>query len=446
VAIGDVNNDGWPDVLVTLYGSVRLFLNRGDGTFTDVTKESDLQNPLWATSASFVDYDRDGWLDLVVVNYVDHDPSWKCYHESSRREYCGPTFFPGTVTRLFRNLGGTGKGGVRFQDVTVQAGLAKAPGPGLGVYCADFNGDGWPDIFVSNDGKPNHLWINQKNGTFTEEAFFRGIAVDAMGRSQAGMGVAVGDVDGDGLFDIYVAHLTSEHNTLWQQGPKRGMFLDRTAAAGLLVSDWRGTGFGTVMGDFDQDGWLDIAVVNGRIQQGTATPNPALPAQLNDYSERNNLFRNLGAGRFRDVSRLNPAFCGTPRIGRGLAAGVLNRDGALDLVVNSVADRARVYRNVAKQRGHWLLVRALDPRLKRDAYGAFVTLRVGDRKLLRIINPGDSFQSSSDPRGHFGLGTAARYDAIHVLWPDGRSEVFPGGDADRVLVLRRGEGKEVGEW
>jgi hypothetical protein len=442
VAIGDVNNDGWPDVLVTQYGGVRLFLNNGNGTFTDVTEQSGLKNPLWATSANFVDYNRDGWLDLVVVNYLEIDPTWVCRAPGGAREYCGPTRFPGTVSKLFRNLGPVGKGRVRFQDVTVEAGLAKAAGPGLGVYCADFNGDGWPDIFIANDGKPNHLWINQKNGTFTEEGFFRGVAVDSIAQSQANMGIAIGDVENVGLFDIYITHLTGERNTLWRQGPRRGQFRDQTSRAGLLGSQWRGTGFGTLMGDFDQDGWIDIAVVNGRIAEGSKTPNPALREHLKYYSERNQLFRNEEAGKFRDVSRLNPGFCGTPNVARGLAAGALFGDGALALVYTTVADRARIVRNVAQKRGHWLLVKALDPRLKRDAYGAEVIVRSGPRKWLRIINPGDSFQSSSDPRAHFGLGSASSYDAVQVVWPDGRVEVFPGGSADRVLVLRRGEGKE----
>jgi hypothetical protein len=447
VAIGDVNNDGFPDVLVTQVGGVKLFLNNGDGTFKDITEESGLKNPLWASSASFVDYDRDGWLDLVVVNYLQYDPNWVCRGITARQDFCGPMVFPGTVSKLFRNLGGTpgegAKGSVRFQDVTVSAGLAKAPGPGLGVYCADFNGDGWPDIFIANDGKPNHLWINQKNGTFVEAGFAHGVAVDSMGQMQAGMGVAVGDVDGDGLFDLYVTHLAAERNTLWSQGPKRGDFRDRTAQAGLLNSNWHGTGFGTLMGDFDNNGWPDIAVVNGSISRGTITPNPALGSVLVEYSQRNQLFRNEGQGHFKDVSELNTTFCGIPNVSRGLACGDLDGDGGLDLVVSTVAGRARIYRNVARNRGHWLIVRAVDPRLNRDAYGAEVVLHSGDRRLLRIINPGDSFQCSSDPRAHFGLGTAEKFDSIHVLWPDGLAEIFPGGSADRVLPLRRGDGKKV---
>lgn len=448
VIVGDVNNDGKPDVVVTQYGGVRLFLNNGDGTFTDATAESGLQNPLWGTSANLFDYDRDGYLDLVIANFVEADPGQVCHNASGKRDYCGPSAFRGTVSRLFRNRGAelaadpdAKKPRTAFEDVTVKAGLAELPGPGLGVYCADFTGDGWPDIFIANDGKPNRLWVNQRNGTFKDEAPVRGIALDSMGQSQAGMGIAVGDVDGDGLFDVYVTHLNTERNALWVQGPKRGEFRDRTAQAGLLGTRWRGTGFGTVLCDFDQDGWPDIAVVNGGVSRGTSTPNAALGAHFQEYSERNQLFRNEGGGRFQDISDQNDPLCGTPAVGRGLATGDLDGDGALDLVVTASGDRARVYRNVAPGRGHWLVARAFDPRLNRDAYGAEVVVEAGGRKLLRVVNPGDSYQCSSDPRAHFGLGGAAGYEAVHIRWPDGLAESFPGGAADQVLVLERGKGR-----
>jgi hypothetical protein len=261
-----------------------------------------------------------------------------------------------------------------------------------------------------------------------------------MGQVQGNMGVAIGDVDNDGLFDLYITHLASEHNTLWLQGPRRGLFRDRTAHARLRTAAWRGTGFGTVMADFDHDGWLDIAVVNGRVARETLTPNPALGPHLQHYSERNQLFRNEGQGRFRDISAGNAALCGTPNVARGLVVGDLDGDGAPDLLVTTVAGRARLLRNVAQPRGHWLLAQVLDPRLKRDAYGAEVTVHAGTQHWLRLVNPGDSYLCSGDPRVHVGLGAAARYDGITVRWPDGLVEEFAGGPADRVVVLRRGEG------
>ncbi len=464
VAVGDVNNDGRPDVVVTQFRGVRLFLNNGGGRFTDGTASAGLNNPAWATSAAFLDYDRDGWLDLVVVNYVDYDPTWPCTSLNGMPEYCPPKVFPGRVTQLFHNLGQRGTQNAergtegaprsalrapRFEDVTVASGLGRLPGPGLGVICADFNGDGWPDIFVANDGQPNRLWMNQKNGTFTEEAASTGVACNTLGQAEAGMGVALGDVDGDGLFDLFVTHLTEETNTLWLQGP-RGLFRDRTAAAGLKGPRWRGTGFGTVLADFDQDGLPDLAVVNGRIARAAAAANPALGPHWGLYAERNQLFAN-DDGRFRDASPANGAFCGTANVARGLAWADLNSDGALELVVTTVAGPARIYRNVAPRRGHWLLVRAVDPALSsdphrpRDAYGAEIRVRPagGEKARLGLINPAGSYLCSSDARAHFGLGPTAAVESIEVAWPDGTTETFPGCDADRTLVLRKGEGKQV---
>ncbi len=440
VAIGDVNNDGHPDVLVTQYGDIRLLLNKGDGkTFTDITKEAGLRNPAWGMSAAFFDYDRDGWLDLIVINYVDYDPTWPCTNRSGERQYCSPLTFPGRVAKLFHNLGPGKTGAVRFEDVTVAAGLAKLPGPGLGVVCADFDGDGWPDIFVANDGKPNRLWINQKNGTFTEEAVQRAVAYNGMGTTESGMGIALGDVDGDGLFDLFVSHLTEETNTLWRQGP-RGFFTDGTKAARVAGAGDRGTGFGAVLQDFDHDGAVDLAVVNGRISRAAESAAPALGPHWGFYAERNLLFAGDGKGGFRNIAKANPALCGTPNVARGLAWGDVDGDGAVDLLVTTIAGRARLYRNVAAERGHWLLVRAVDPTHKRDALGAEVRVQAGERRWLRQIGPDGSYLCSSDARAHFGLGTADRVDAIEVRWPDGSAERFPGGPADRSIVLRKGAG------
>jgi hypothetical protein len=449
VAVGDIDNDGWVDVYVSQYGGGRLFRNRGKDSngrwlgYEEVTRAAGLEQPRWGTSCAFVDYNRDGWLDLVVVNYVDYDPSAPCGQPSGKRDFCHPGLFHGTAARLFRNRGrGPDGRWLGFEDVTVASGLSAAPGPGLGVVCADFNGDGWPDILVANDARPNHLWVNQKNGTFKEEAVLRGIACNALGQPQANMGIALGDVDGDGLFDVFCTHLTEETHTLWRQGP-RGLFQDRTPQAGLAAPTWRGTGFGTILMDFDHDGWLDLAIVNGRVARGQPTDVPGLAPFWRPYAERNQLFRNEGRGRFRDISVANAPFCGTPAISRGLVWGDFDNDGAIDLLVTGVAGPARLFRNVAEKRGRWLVVRAVDAALKRDAYGALVSVRAGGKRWRGQVCPGQSYLSSGDPRVHFGLGPVARIDEVRIDWPDGLAETFPPPALDRHVTLVRGKGKKV---
>jgi hypothetical protein len=262
-----------------------------------------------------------------------------------------------------------------------------------------------------------------------------------MGRAQGNMGIALGDVDGHGLFDVFVTHLPDETNTLWRQGP-RGMFRDQTAGTELARPRWRGTGFGTVLADFDHDGALDVAVANGAVvARKQPVPGTGLDPFWSQYAERNQLFSNDGRGQFRDVSELNRPFCGTAAVFRGLACGDLNNDGALDLLVTAIAGPARLYRNVAPKRGHWLLVRAIDPALKRDAYGAEITVHAEGRSWMRWINPGYSYLCSNDARAHFGLGPAEQVERIQVIWPDGTEESFPGKDADQIVVLRKGEGQ-----
>jgi hypothetical protein len=439
VAVADVNNDGFPDLVVMLFGGIRLFLNTGKGTFIDATEGSGLSNLGWGTSAAFLDFDRDGLLDLVVVNYVAYDGVTPCYSAVSSRDYCHPRQFAPQVARLFHNLGPSG-GRVRFEDVTEQSGLGSRPAPGLGVVCADFDGDGWPDIFVANDGAANHLWINQKNGAFKEEAGLRGLALDGMGRAPANMGIALGDVAGNGLFDVFVTHLTEETHTLWVQ-ERRGLFRDATVERGLAPPGSRGTGFGTILADLDNDGSLDIAIVNGRVAVGKARDRERLGSHYSRYAEHNQLLVNDGTGHFRDRSRDEPAFCGVPGVYRGLAVGDLRNTGALDLVVTAVAEPVRLYRNVVPQRGNWLGVRVVDPALKRDAYGAEIVVEAGKRSWRRWVNPGSSYLSSNDPRAHFGLGNLQRVDRIRVTWPDGTRESFPGGSVNAHVVLRKGEGK-----
>jgi hypothetical protein len=367
-------------------------VNSGKRAFTEVTREAGLDSVHWATSASFVDVDRDGWLDFVVVNYVAH-AAHQCTGSGARQDYCHPSTFPGTIAQLYRNRGPLQASAVAkvepvhvaFEDVTVKSGLARRPGAGLGVLCADFNGDGWPDIFAANDAQPNHLWINQRDGTFLEEAVQRGCAYNAIGRPEGNMGIVFGDVDGDGLSDLFVTHLTEETNTLWKQSPL-GMFTDRTVAAGLASTRWRGTGFGVALADFDHDGHCDLAVANGRVARSPRAKSTGL--DWNDYAERNQIFANQGVGTFRDVSPAHAAFTGTPRLGRGLCAGDICGNGRVDLLATYINGPARLFRNVARDAGHWLLVRAIVPEWKRDAYGASITVHAGERSWTRRSSRG----------------------------------------------------------
>ena len=445
VAVGDVDNDGLPDVLITEYDRVRLFRNWGGGRFREMTGAAGLDNPHWGMSAAFFDYDRDGWLDLIVVNYIEYSPSMKCPDAQGKPGYCGPSGFPGTIPRLFHNLG-VRDGAVRFEDVTVSAGLGNLAAPGLGVVCADVNGDRWPDILIANDGHVNWLLINQHNGTFTEEAAIRGIAYNAMGAVQANMGVALGDADGDDLFDILVSHLSTETHTLWKQGP-RGFFQDCTTSSRVAASAWRGTGFGAVFADLNNDGAPDLLVVNGSIKRLSIEPPPRGKANSdpfwNGYEQRSQIFANDGKGAFTDISVENLAFSGTAAVARGLAVGDLNNDGGPDLVVTRIAASARVYRNIAP-RGHWLMVRAVEPSLgSRDAYGAEITVQAGGKRRTVWVNPSQSYLCSNDPRAHFGLGSATRVDRINIIWPDGSEEQFPGAAADQIITLAKHSGQAV---
>ena len=435
IAAGDLDNDGDVDLYVTGYGQGALYANRGDGTFVDRTAASGIVNPGWSSSALFFDYDRDGFLDLFVVRYVAFDPDKPCYDRAGRPDYCGPTAFPPATDQLFHNEGdGT------FREVSAAAGLSAVAGAGLGVACRDFDGDGWLDLAVANDAYANHLWINQGDGTFEELAFPLGFAFNQHGQAEAGMGIVAGDLDGDLTTDLFLTHLGVETNTVYRGVGERG-FQDVTGRSGLAASSMPFTGFGTAALDGDQDGDLDLLVANGRVVRGADS---AGDSAWDAYREPNQMFVNEGDGRFREASaREGGAFTEPLEITRGLATGDLDGDGDLDVVVANVQGRARLYRNVFPEPGHWLGVRAVDPQLRRDAIGAAVTLEAGGERWLRTVDGQGGYQSSSSMTVHFGLGGAERYDALRVVWPDGLEESFEGGVVDRVVVVERGGGKQA---
>ena len=440
VVAGDIDNDGRMDLCLTETNRTRLFWNRGDH-FEELDPRQGVVNPNWGLSAAFADFDRDGWLDLVVGNYLESATDRECTNLGGGADFCGPHHFAATASRLFRNLGPDAEGRPRFVDQTVAAGWAFHPGKAMGVWCDDFDGDGWCDVFLANDSIPNTLFINQQDGTFREEGLSRGVAVSGMGQPEANMGVAVGDADGDGLFDLFVTHLVSEEHRLWRQNPV-GLFTDNTARARLSWGVARGTGFGTCFADLDNDGDHDLVVAQGAVLRERR---PADEASASDfwsgYRQHNLLLENV-QGTFVDASGSNPAFCGEPGVYRGLACGDLDGDGGLDLVVSQIDGPPRVLRNAARDRGHWLAIRAVDPRWRRDALGAVVRL-VGmprGRVFRQTVQTGGSYGSSGPPWVHFGLGTNSGVTACEITWPDGAVETFPVTQTDCRLELRRGSG------
>lgn len=437
VAVGDIDNDGWVDVYVANYGPDALYRNLGNGKFENVTVRAGIQGDVWTSSAVFCDYDRDGFLDLYVDHYVKSDPAKVCVTGDGAPDYCSPQSLPYERDVLYHN-----EGNGTFADVSKKSGILGARLPGLGVICHDFTGDGLPDLYVGNDGEANNLWVNQGDGTFEDQAFLMGVAVNALGRPQASMGLVLGDVDRDGDLDLFMTHLTDDYNTLYRNDGKIG-FEDATASAGLLAPSLAFTGFGTAFVDYDDNGDLDLVVVNGAVNRHAPFPGAHMSEYWNHYAEPKHLYRNDGKGAFRDVSQQAGSFSTDVDLSRGLAVGDVDNDGDLDLLVSNTAGPARLYRNDAPKVGKWLRVRAWDEAHHRDAHGAVVTVLAGGRQYLAVADPGFSYLSSNDPRAYFGIPGATRADWVKVRWPDGTEETFPGVALDQSIVLKKGSGKRA---
>jgi enediyne biosynthesis protein E4 len=427
VAVGDYDNDGRLDIYVTAFGPNTLYHNNGDGTFSDVTSKAGVAGGAteWSTSTGFIDFDRDGDLDLYVTNYLDYrmdDNPYCGFRKEGYRMYCNPTTFDGVADRLFRNNGdGT------FSDVSREAGIANPAGKGLGVVFCDYDRDGDTDIYVANDMVRNFLYRNNGNGTFTDVAYAAGVGFDLNGKAQAGMGVDCADFNGDRLPDIFVTNFSDELNTLYQN-LGNGLFEDVTTKIGL-GSGYEPLGFGTRLFDFDNDGDNDIYVTNGHVADNVQL------YQKHTYAQKDLLYENVG-GRFRDISSQSGSVFQADRVGRGLAVADFDNDGALDVVITSVGRPAVLLKNQAGKRGNWITIRAEGTRSNRFGLGATVQVETSEGVQVGEINNVASYESSSDIRAHFGLGPAKTIKQIEIAWPSGAKQVLKDVAVDQILTVK----------
>lgn len=432
VASGDVNNDGCIDLYLTNFGPNQLWRNNCDGTFTDVSRPSGTADPGWGVSAAFLDYDRDGWLDLYVGNYAQYQiqTDQKCTNLNGRRDYCTPATYPPQADRLYHNE----RNGA-FTDVTAHALVGGPFGPALGVATADFDNDGWLDIYVANDGKENLLWTNQRDGTFRNTALLSGAALTAEGKAEASMGVDAGDFDNDGDEDLFMTELPVEGSNLYVNDGT-GLFEDLSAASGLGPSTLGYTGFGTAWFDFDNDGWLDILSVNGAIQALEGRLHTSFP-----YDEPKLLFRNLGTGRFMDVTGQAGAVFQVRDVSRGAAFGDIDNDGDVDVIIGNLNGRVRLLVNNVGNRRHWIGLRLVG-RQARDLLGARVQIsRAGGPTLWRRARSDGSYASANDPRVLAGLGDSTEAPTVRVRWPSNRVEQWVAVPIDRWTTLTEGTGR-----
>jgi hypothetical protein len=443
-AAGDYDNDGCVDLYVTSFGASQLFRNGCNGTFADVTRESRAGSPGWSVSAAFADVDRDGWLDLFVGHYLHYSVAANvpCYSVSGQTDYCPPHVYRAQPSRLLRNnRDGT------FSDATTAAGLT-AFGAALGVATADFNGDGWIDIYVANDGTPNHLWINQRGFKFRDTALLAGAAVSPEGLAKASMGVDAGDLDNDGDEDLFITELAGQGADLYVNDGT-GSFTDEAPRSGLRVATLPFTGFGAGWFDFDNDGWLDLAAVNGAV---THTAEALARNERFALQQRRQLLRNLGhagetAGpgtgiRFEQVGDKAGAGFRAEEVGRGAAFGDVDNDGDTDVVVANANGPVRLLVNTVGSQQSWAGLRLVPRHARRDALGARVRITRGDGRVLwRRARADGSYASANDPRVLAGLGSTGGPIDVQVQWPDGAAESWRGIPARRYTTLTQGSGE-----
>ncbi|HUE86905.1 MAG TPA: CRTAC1 family protein [Vicinamibacterales bacterium] len=426
VAAGDYDNDGDPDLLVTNFGPNVLLRNDGDGRFTDVTAAAGVGGRGWHTGAAFVDYDADGDLDIFVLRYINWSAATElpCFSLMGGADYCSPRNYDAPLSDVLYRNDGNGT----FSDVSAAAGLHTAFGNGLGVVVTDVNGDGRPDVFVANDAMPNQLWINEGDGRFVDRALVLGVAVDEDGSAKSGMGVDASDVDDDGDQDLLVVNLDGESDSFFRNDG--AFFSDATAAVGLRAASRQFTRFGTAFIDFDNDGRLDLYQANGRVGQ------QALRYTDDPYAEPSLLFRGLPGGRFEEVAPRGGTAHPLLASARAAAFGDIDNDGGVDIVVVNRDHAPYVLHNVVGSRGHWIAFRAVEPN-GRDSFGARITMRSGARTITREVRAAYSYLASNDPRVHIGLGEQSRVMEVRVRWPNGDIQEFGEFPANQVITLSR---------
>ena len=438
VCVGDYDNDGWEDLYVTYYGKNRLYHN-DHGKFTEVSAPAGVagSGKAWGTGCAFVDYNRDGKLDLMVANYVDFDPAtaqapgsgsnciWK-----GTPVMCGPRGLVGAENILYENLGGG-----KFKDVTKAAHIDRTNGKFcFSVATLDYDDDGWPDMFVACDSQPSILYHNNHDGTFTDEALTAGVAFNEDGREQAGMGATVGDYNGDGRPDIFKTNFSEDTPTLYRNDGE-GQFTDVTRSAGL-GKHMQYLGWGTMFLDFDNDGWLDLILVNGHVY-----PEVDKFHLGSDYNESRLLYHNNGDATFADITAEAGSGITTPAASRGMAVGDLWNDGQMAVVTNNMNQTPSLLVNSVRNGNHWVAFKVTGTKSNRDGIGAKITVHAGGRDRVDEVRSGSSYISQNDLRVHFGLGATAQIDYVDVRWPSGIVERFENVLVDGIRQLSEGSGK-----
>jgi hypothetical protein len=431
VAVGDYDNDGYDDIFVTALGQSRLFHNNGNGTFTDVTKAAGLWGPNeFSTSAAWVDYDRDGKLDLVVANYVQWsiESDLYCTLDGAHRSYCTPESYKGASARLWHNLG-NGK----FENATQKAGLYDPTSKSLGVAILDYNGDGWPDILLANDTQPNKLYLNKHDGTFEEKGISAGIAFSEDGAARAGMGVDAGDYDRSGYPSIIITNFANQMLSLYHN-EGNGLFVDEAPRSEVGRATLVTLGFGCFFFDYDNDGWPDIFVADGHIEDAIERVQKRV-----SYAEPPHVFRNLSAGQFQEVTNSLGAAFASPKVARGAAYADIDNDGALDVLLTTNGGPAYLFHNEGGT-NHSLRVKLLGTKSNRDGIGAVVRVASGKDHQWQMLRSGSSYLSQSELVLTFGLGTTAKVDAIEVQWPSGHVDKIANIPASQTITVEEGKG------